>query len=62
MLSTLQDYVDNLDEAGRKEVDRLKAQFLANEEAHRRGPTATIPGAPDSPSGPTVAAIPSRRQ
>ena len=36
MPATLQEYIDNLDETDPKEVDRLKAQFLANEEAYRR--------------------------
>ena len=62
MPNTLQHYIDSLDEAGREKVDRLKAQFLANEEDHRSRPGAATPLAPDSPSGPPLAASPSRRQ
>ena len=40
MHNALQEYIDNLDETDREEVDQLKAQFLANEEAYRRAQTA----------------------
>ena len=36
MHNTLQEYIDNLNETDREEVDRIKAQFLTNEKAYRR--------------------------
>ena len=67
MTNTLQEYIDNLDETDREEVDRLKAQFLANEEAYRRSHAAPVPrgtahGAPAAASSvPLTASSPRRR-
>ncbi|MYD94326.1 MAG: hypothetical protein F4Y02_11685 [Chloroflexi bacterium] len=44
MPNTLQDFIDNLDETDRQEVDRLKEQFLAEEAAYQRRHTAPTPG------------------
>ena len=43
MHNTLQEFIDNLDETDREELDRLKAHFLANEEAYRRSHAAPDP-------------------
>ena len=60
MPNTLQDFIDNLDETERQEVDRLKAQFLADEAAYQRRHAAPSPRNESSAS--TLTASPSRRQ
>ncbi len=60
MADPLQDFIDNLDEADRREVDRLKAQFLADEAAYQRQHTAPTPST--STPGPSLAASPPKRQ
>ena len=60
MPSTLQDFIDNLDETNRREVDRLKEQFLAEEATYQRRHTTPTPG--NSASAPSLAARPTLRK
>ncbi|GEM_PF-4585627 len=60
MPNTLQDFIDNLDETDRQKVDRLKAQFLADETAYQHRHAAPTPNI--STSGSPLAASPSKRQ
>lgn len=60
MADPLQDFIDNLDEADRRQVDRLKAQFLAEEAAYQRQHTAPTPST--STPRPPLAASPSKHK
>ena len=60
MPNRLQNFIDNLDEADRREVDRLKAQFLAEEAACQ--PRHTAPTPDTAASRPPLAATPSKHQ
>ena len=60
MPNRLQNFIDNLDETDRREVDRLKAQFLADEAACK--PRYAAPTPDTATSRTPLTASPSKHQ